>query len=47
MADLIFKCERCGHFDLAVFAHCTEEGVLFDDCFDVFFDSLSDGESDV
>ncbi|WEE91931.1 hypothetical protein MJJ09_09965 [Xanthomonas oryzae] len=33
---LVFECERCGRFDRAVFAHCTEEGVLCDDCFDVF-----------
>ncbi|SOO07142.1 hypothetical protein XFF7767_900061 [Xanthomonas citri pv. fuscans] len=47
VADLIFKCDRCGYFDRAVFAHCTEEGVLCDDCFDVLFDSLSEDESDV
>lgn len=47
VADLIFKCDRCGYFDRALFAHCTEEGVLCDDCFDVLFDSLAEGESDV
>ncbi|MGS0599258.1 hypothetical protein ACQR5U_11170 [Xanthomonas oryzae pv. oryzicola] len=25
--------------DRAAFSHCTEEGVLCDDCFDVLFDS--------
>lgn len=44
---LVFECERCGRFDRAVFAHCTQEGVFCDDCFDVLFDSLSEDESDV
>lgn len=50
MADsyfLTFKCDLCGRLDRAAFSHCTEEGVLCDDCFDVLFDSLSEDESDV
>lgn len=42
-----FKCDRCCRLDRAAFSHCTEEGVLCDDCFYVLFDSLSEDESDV